>query len=74
MRVSCAVCGVARRIFIGLPSVKLVKFGACARELMGALLAGVFCGVLDERLAMVAIWDSAGCSKGGVVDYCEDGC
>ena len=27
--------------------------GACARELMGALLAGVFCGVLELRLAIV---------------------
>jgi len=36
-----------------LPSVRLVKLGACARELIGALLAGVFCGVLELRLAMV---------------------
>ena len=38
---------------MSLPSVRLVKLGACARELMGALLAGVFCGVLELRLAIV---------------------
>ena len=38
---------------LSLPSVRLVKLGACARELMGALLAGVFCGVLELRLAIV---------------------
>lgn len=49
---------------VDLPSVRLVKLGACARELMGALLAGVFCGVLELRLAIVTY---GSCVRGGAV-------
>lgn len=40
---------------------------------MGALLAGVFCGVLDERLAMVALKRKAEYGRDVVVEY-EDEC